>query len=61
MAATSKRDDGHQYGLKYAVRVSGGVVRTTKWYPTGPERQAAINEIKNRTKGNLISIRKMGR
>lgn len=61
MAGVSKRDPGHQYGLKYSVRVAGGVVKTTKWYATGTERQAAITEIKTRTAGNLISIRRMGR
>lgn len=61
MSVANKKDDSHQYGLKYSVRVNGGAVTTVKWYSTGPERQGAITEIKNRTKGNLISIRRMGR
>jgi hypothetical protein len=57
----SKRDKDHEYGLKYAVRVAGGVVRTAKWFATSTERAAAITEIKTRTSKNLISIRRMGK
>jgi len=61
MAGVSKRDKDHEYGLKYSVRLAGGVVRTTKWFATSTERSAAMNEIKTRTSGNLISIRRMGK
>jgi hypothetical protein len=57
----SKKDKNHEYGLKYAVRVAGGVVKTTKWYSTHSERADAIAEIMNRTRGNLISVRRIGK
>lgn len=61
MAGVSKRDKNHEYGLKYSVRIAGGVVRTQKWFTTREERAAAMTDVKNRTKGNLISIRWMGK
>jgi len=59
--AQNKRDKDHEYGLKYSVRVAGGVVRTQKWYKTNAERVAAMTEVKQRTRDNLISIRRMGK